>query len=169
MPSQFNGLPTHVLAVHAAVVLVPLAALLGVLFAVPRTRSWSRVPLVLVSLGAAAAVYVARQTGLEFEKVLIAHQVLTAQNPSTDLVRVHAQRAGVLLYATLGYAVLAVLAYLVSRHASSTGMVTTLVAVLMVLGAAGVAFQTYRVGDVGARAVWNPDGTQNFSSTGSGG
>lgn len=169
MPSQFNGLPTHVLALHAAVVMVPLAALLGVLFAVPRTRAWSRVPLVIVAFGAVVAVFVARQTGQQFRNVLIAHQVLTAQSPATALVRVHAQRAGVLLFATVGYAALAILAFFVSRRGSRSGMLTTIVAVLVVLGAAGVAFQTYRVGDVGARAVWNPDGTTNFGSPSTGG
>ncbi len=35
MFDEINGLPTHALALHAAVVLVPLAAALGVLFAIP--------------------------------------------------------------------------------------------------------------------------------------
>ena len=39
MFDEFNGLPLHPLAVHAVVALIPLSALLGVLFAVPRTRS----------------------------------------------------------------------------------------------------------------------------------
>ena len=53
---EIGGLPLHPLAVHAAVVSVPLAALLGILFAVPRTRAWSRIPFALVSIGAAGAV-----------------------------------------------------------------------------------------------------------------
>jgi hypothetical protein len=170
MFNQINGLPTHVLALHAAVVSVPLAALMGVLFAVPRTRSWSRVPLVILAFGAVVAVFVARQTGLAFRQVLIAKQVLTPQSPATSLVHQHAQRANVLLVATLGYAVLAVLAFFVTRPASgSGGILPTIAAVLLVLGAAGVAFQVYRVGDVGARAVWNPTGQVDYGSTGGGG
>lgn len=169
MPSQFNGLPTHVLAVHAAVVLVPLAALLGVLFAVPRTRAWSRLPLLIGSVGGVSAVFVARQTGQQFQRVLIAHQVLSAQSPSTDLVRVHAQRAGVLLFAMVGYAVLAAIAYVLTRGTAPSRAVLTAMSVLIVLGAAGVAFQTYRVGDVGARAVWNPTGQVDYGSTASNG
>ncbi|MBA2717478.1 MAG: hypothetical protein H0U51_10575, partial [Propionibacteriales bacterium] len=42
---------------------------------------------------------------------------------------------------------------------------TTVVSVLLVIAAAGVAFQTYRVGDVGARAVWNPTGEVDYGST----
>lgn len=160
MFSQLNGLPTHALAIHAAVVSVPLAALLGLLFALPRTRAWSRVPLVVVSIAAVAAVFVARQSGKQLQRTL------NLQGPAADLVREHAQRSGVLFTATVGYAVLAVLAFFLSRRDTGFGMLTTLVAVLLVLGAAAVAFQTYRVGDVGARAVWNPTGQVDYGSTG---
>lgn len=158
MFNQINGLPAHVLALHAAVVLVPLAALLGVLFAVPRTRSWARVPLLLVALGAMVAVYFARETGQRFQAVL------QLQGPVRDLVRQHSQRADVLFVATIGYAVLASAAFLVTRRTRSSALVTA-VCVLVVLGAAGVAFQTYRVGDVGTRAVWNPTGQADYGST----
>ncbi|HEY7042644.1 MAG TPA: DUF2231 domain-containing protein, partial [Nocardioidaceae bacterium] len=67
MFDEVHGLPLHPLAVHAAVVSVPLAALLGILFAIPKTRAWSRWPLLLVSLGAVGAVYVAKQSGHELE------------------------------------------------------------------------------------------------------
>lgn len=159
MVNQFNGLPTHVLAVHAAVVLVPLAALLGILFAVPRTRAWSRLPLVLASGTAVVAVFVAKQTGQAFQKVL------NLPSPTSELVQVHAQRAQVLLLAMLGYTLLAALAFVVSRTPTSSSLLVTAVSVLMVLAAAGVAYQTYRVGDVGARAVWNPTGQADYGSS----
>ena len=42
MPNDFNGLPLHPLIVHATVVIIPLAALTVILFAVwPRFRSWA--------------------------------------------------------------------------------------------------------------------------------
>jgi hypothetical protein len=169
MFNQINGLPTHILALHAAVVLVPLAALLGVVFAVPRTRAWSRAPLLIIAVVAVGAVFLARLTGQHFQRVLIAHQVLSAQSPATDLIRVHAQRANVLLYATIGYAALAAVAVFVSRPGTGSGVLTTLVAVVMVLAAAGLTFQVYRVGDIGARAVWNPTGQVDYGSTGGGG
>ena len=52
-----NGLPVHPLVVHAVVVLVPLTALIAVLFLVPRFRRslrWPMVVLALVSLASAA-------------------------------------------------------------------------------------------------------------------
>lgn len=159
MFNQINGLPLHPLALHAAVVLVPLAALLGILFAIPRTRSWSRVPLLIVSVAAVGAVFVAKQSGQALQKVLqLPHQ-------TEQLVHQHAHQANLLFLGTIGYAGLAVLAFLVTRRTAPTGTLVTVAAVLLVLGALGVAFQTYRVGELGARAVWNPTGQMNYGST----
>lgn len=160
MFNEINGLPTHALALHAAVVLVPLAAVLGVLFAVPRTRGWSRVPLLLVSSGSVAAVYVAKETGERLE------EVLQLQGPTHELIERHSEYADLLFWGVIGYAVVAVAAFLVTRRSTRNTPVTTVVAVLVVLGALGVAFQTYRVGDVGARAVWNPTGNVDYSGSG---
>lgn len=158
MFNQIDGLPLHPLALHAAVVFVPLAALLGLLFAIPRARAWSRVPLVIVSLGAVGAVFVAKQSGQALEKVLqLPHQ-------TEQLVHQHAHQANILFIGTIAYAVLAILAFLISRR-GTTSTITTVAAVLLVLGAIGVAFQTYRVGELGARAVWNPTGQMNYGSS----
>ncbi len=109
-------------------------------------------------MGAVAAVYVAKVSGERFE------EVLNLEGPTKDLVELHADRADVLFYATIGYAVLAAAAFLLTRNARSD-LTTTVLAIVLVLGAAGVAFQTYRVGDVGARAVWNPTGDLDYNST----
>lgn len=160
MFNQINGLPLHPLALHAAVVLVPLAALLGLLFALPRTRAWARVPLVLVSLAAVGAVFVAKQSGQALQKFLQS----SLPRQTTTLVHQHGQQANILFLATVGYAVLAVVAFLVTRRGPSTGSLTTVAAVFLVLAALGLAFQTYRVGELGARAVWNPTGQTNYGS-----
>ena len=161
MFDEFNGLPTHALALHAAVVLVPLAAALGILFAVPRTRAWSRVPLLLVSLGAVGAVYVAKESGQKLEEVIYANLGAATQN----LIDQHAGRANVLFNLTIAYAVVAVAAFLLTRTSTRNSLLTIGLSVLLVLGAAGVAFQSYRVGDVGARAVWNPTGDIDYGSS----
>ncbi|MEJ7706922.1 MAG: hypothetical protein WKF82_06310 [Nocardioidaceae bacterium] len=62
MFDEINGLPVHPLAVHAAVVMVPLA-LLGVRFVVPPLRERSRVPLAIVAPLAAVSAFVAKQSG----------------------------------------------------------------------------------------------------------
>lgn len=156
MFNEINGLPTHALALHAAVVLVPLAGVLGVLFAVPRSRAWSRVPLLVVSVGAVVAVYVARESGKRLREVLNLH------GPPQDLITQHAARANVLLILTIGYAVLAVAAFLLTRQSTRNNLTTGVLSVLLVIGAAGITFQTYRVGDLGARALWNPTGTVDY-------
>ncbi len=161
MFSQIHGLPLHPLAVHAAVVFVPLAALLGVLFVVPRTRAWSRIPMLVVSLGAVASVFVARQSGLSFQTALGYGGTVGA------LIDEHRKRANLLLIFVAIFAVIAIAAFLFSRTPDRfSGTLATVVSVALVVGAALVAFQTYRVGDIGSKAVWNPDGTQNYGSLG---
>jgi uncharacterized membrane protein len=164
MFSQVHGLPLHPLAVHATVVFVPLASLLGILFVVPRTRAWSRVPFVLVSLGALASVFVARLSGQKFFEAL--H--IDAQSERVQsLIHKHEHRAGYLLLFTAIFAVVAVVAYVASRDAQKfTGALAAGVCAVVAVVAVVVAFQTYLVGDIGSRAVWNPNGTTNFGSSG---
>ena len=44
MFDKIGDLPLHPLVVHAAVIGIPLAALLALLFAFPKTREWARWP-----------------------------------------------------------------------------------------------------------------------------
>jgi hypothetical protein len=71
VPESVFGLPTHPLVVHAAVVLVPLAAL--ALIAVgwnARWRSKYYLPIMLVSLAGAAGSFLAQQTGGPLKRTL---------------------------------------------------------------------------------------------------
>jgi hypothetical protein len=93
-----DGIPLHPLVVHAVVVLLPLAALGAVVIAV--RRSWRRslgVPVLLLALVGVAAVPLATTTGA---------QLWTALGVNNPLLDVHAQRAGWLLPAALGFFVL---------------------------------------------------------------
>jgi hypothetical protein len=149
---EISGLPLHPLAVHAAVVSVPLAALLGVLFAVPRTRAWARVPLAVVSVGAAGAVFVARQSGKDLEKTI---GLTGGDSPVVALVRTHAGRANVLMVMVVIFAVLAVAAFALSSDPRRfQGTLAVAVCAVVVVASVAIAFQCYRVGDSGARAVW---------------
>ncbi|MBA2559851.1 MAG: hypothetical protein H0V07_08185 [Propionibacteriales bacterium] len=166
MFSQINGLPVHALAVHAAVVLVPLAALLGVLFAVPRTRAWSRLPLPLVALGALGSVFVARQSGQSLKETLGLDR---GGSKVAALVAEHQSRANLLMILVVIFAVIAVAAFVLSRDlAQFNGPIAMAVSALLVLGAIVVGFQTYRVGDIGSRAVWNPEGQVDYGSSSDG-
>jgi predicted MFS family arabinose efflux permease len=159
MFTEIHGLPIHPLAVHAAVVLVPLAALMGVLFAWPRTRAWSRLPLVLVSLAAVLSVFVARESGLKLK------DHLAATGHLKDLVDQHQSRANTLFIIVIIFAVIAIAAYVVSRMANVHQVVSGALSLLLVVGAVGLAVQTYRVGELGSKIVWNPDGNVDFGSS----
>jgi glucan phosphoethanolaminetransferase (alkaline phosphatase superfamily) len=165
MFGEIGDLPVHALAVHAAVVAVPLAALMAVLFVIPRTHKWAQLPLALVSVGALVAVYVARQSGQHLENNLLDRGILTQGSPAKDLVDTHYERAKWLWYIMIAFTIIAVVAYVLSRNAERyRGVVSAVMSVLLIVGAGAVAFQVYRVGDAGAKAVWNPDGTQDYSS-----
>lgn len=165
MFDQFRGLPVHALVIHVVVVLVPLAALLGVLFAVPRTRQWSRLPLLLVSLAALASAVVARQSGLALksanEKRLGKAWLDSDQG---RLVVEHQHRANLLVWMLVGFAVVAVAAYLLSRDPRASSPMLGAAIVLVLVGAVTLGVQVFRVGDIGARAVWNPTGDLDFQS-----
>lgn len=182
-PDTVNDLPLHALAVHGTVVLVPLAALLGLLFAVPRLRRWSHLPLALVALVAAGSVWASVQSG---EALQEAGGIGAAGlgGPVAELVNRHKELAEQLQWLVWAYglvAVVAVVGYRRTATASSeidgdpadrrtgggagrrAGLVVTGLSALLVIGAVAVGVQTFRVGDVGSTAVWNPTGNVDYS------
>lgn len=160
MFSEFNNLPLHALAIHAAVVVGPLTALLAVLFAIPRTRAWARLPLALVSVGAVGAIYVAKESGEKLQPFETGPDI-----SSTPIVSRHAEAADLLWWGVIAFAVVAVVAYLVSGSAERfRGALALAVCVVVVVGSALVAIQTYRVGDLGAEATWNPTGDRDYGT-----
>jgi hypothetical protein len=168
--SSIGDLPLHPLVLHAAVLGLPVTLLLALLFAVPRTRSWARWPLAVAGVGSLGAVYLAKESGQALQRVMLQNEMLGGQ--AADLVVRHSQLADQLFIITLGLAVVTVAsALLVGRvggtpeRRGSRGRDLVLLALLLVL-AAVAAFWVYRVGDLGATAVWNPSGTQNYSISG---
>jgi glucan phosphoethanolaminetransferase (alkaline phosphatase superfamily) len=163
---SFNGLPLHALVLHTVVIAVPLATLLAILFGIPRTRSWARWPLAVVAVGTLAVTYVTRQSGLALEKAL----GIRPGNPVGNLITKHSQLATQLLIIVIVFAVLALASViLVSRKPVRGGGRRALDVVLpLLLIAAGLVMSIWvvRVGDLGARAVWNPEGKTSYSSTG---
>ena len=76
-----NGIPVHPLVVHAAVVLVPLAALFVAAYAVWRGRRWqTRTPALVLALAAAASVQLAAMTG---------DQLKASLHENSSLIRTH--------------------------------------------------------------------------------
>jgi hypothetical protein len=160
---EFHDLPVHILVIHAVVVLVPLSGLLGVLFAIPKTHQWARNAFPLVTLAALAAAFVARQSGLH-----LMHNLDTRGGfgSAQDLLGTHESRGKSLFLLMIGFAVIAVAAWALSRDpARYHGPIAIGVSTLVIVAAIVTGWQVYRVGEIGSKMVWNPDGTFDFSST----
>ena len=183
MPKEINGLPLHPLVVHAVVVLVPLTALIAVLFLVPRFRRSLRWPMVVLALVSLASTFVARQSGLNLKKVLVPPQSAgSPPNPLLDPIDRHQHLANQLWYLMIVFVIVVLIAAYVLRpddelgpfpgrlgdHDDEEGATTldtvirAVVAALVVVGAVAVVVQTVRTGEQGSRAVWNPTGDQDY-------
>lgn len=166
MFDSIGGLPVHALVLHAVVIAVPLAALLALLFAYPRTRNWARWPLAVVAVGTLGATFVAKKSGEALERAL----GIKPGNPVGDLIAKHQHLANQLLILVAVFAVLAVASsFLVSRvdvaPRRKPVAIEVGLPVLLVITGLVMMFQVYRVGDIGSRAVWNPEGSVDYSST----
>jgi hypothetical protein len=158
MFERFGDLPLHVLVIHAAVVVLPVAALTAIAFAVlPRWRWLLRWPALLLGLGSLVLAYVAKESGEAF----------VAAVPTLEkAVEVHQERGDLLFWYCLVFAVIAVVAFLLlggpSALASGKGAKATKSRPLELLTSAAVVvigvlviWQTIRTGDAGAKAVWD--------------
>ena len=168
MFDQIGDMPLHPLVIHVPVLGIPLALLLTLLFAFPRTREWARWPLLVTILGATAATWVAEQSG----EALQARLGITGGNPVGDLVDRHSALASQLFYIMLGFSAITLLNVFLVRTAQAAdgtrkdGKPAAPVRILLVVAMAAVGVVAFiwvaRVGDLGARAVWNPTGTGLF-------
>ncbi|TWD74920.1 hypothetical protein FB561_6355 [Kribbella amoyensis] len=158
MFERFGDLPLHVLVIHAAVVLLPVAALTAIVFAlVPKWRWLLRWPVLLLGLGALVVGFVARQSGKAFVAAIPELQQLVAE---------HQKRGNLLFWFVLAFAVLVVVAVFVlsgpsalatgqgARAARSKPLEWVVSAAVVVIGVL-VVYQTIRTGDSGAKAVWD--------------
>lgn len=155
MPNTIGGLPVHPLVVHAVVVLVPLAVLLLVAALVSRrVRQRAGIATPLLATVALAFVPVAKESGEQLQHRL----------PESDVIRAHAELGDTLLPWMLGVTVTAwALWWLtrrdpVAREGSGNhprrGGAFIAVVVLAAVASIGTAVQVVRIGDTGARAVW---------------
>ncbi len=147
-------MPLHPLVVHAVVVLGPLAALTGLVYAaVPKWRWLLRWPLVVLAVVAAGASVLATQSG---------EALLESRPELAPIVEEHEESGELMRNVALGYAVLSALAAWalggVSALASGKGARETRlgipVAVLLAVGAVALLVTAYLAGDSGAKSVW---------------
>ncbi|MEU8298972.1 DUF2231 domain-containing protein [Micromonospora sp. NPDC048909] len=162
MFEEFMGIPAHPLILHAAVVFVPLLALLAIGYAfIPPIRPHTRWVLGLLALGAPVAALFAKLSGdAFFARLRDAGAVTPDFMPKLEA---HQQFGNLTLYATAGLAVvtLALVWFVAPRAAATTaggvGSSRALTLSLQVLSlvAGGLAlYYVIRTGDSGAKAVW---------------
>ena len=159
---EINGLPLHPLVVHAAVVLAPLAALLGLAYAAREEWRWVlRWPLVVVAVLAVGAVGVSFLSG---RSLLSARSYLNDNPRLHDAIALHRARARWFLGFSVAFGASALFAawalggpsaLLSGRGARVTRARWGLAArILVVAAAVGVLVTAGLTGDAGARAVW---------------
>ncbi len=143
---EINGLPLHALVVHAAVVLGPVSALTGLLYAaVPRWRDLLRWPLAALAAVALGAVWVAYLSG---EDVRDAN---TYGGPLAALLETHEERAEVL---RLSMTAFALASFAAAWWHTRTGVVRTVLGVLVGASALLTLVYVMLTGDAGAQIAW---------------
>jgi hypothetical protein len=148
------GLPAHPLIVHAAVVLLPIAAIgLIVVAAIPRARKLYA-PIVLgVALAATVAVGLAQQSG----------EALQGDVKKTELVEEHTEQGETVLPWAIAVTVMSALVaaepYVRQRVDKPSPRVVTavLVGASLIVGI-GATYTVIDVGHSGAKSVWNDVG-----------
>jgi len=163
MFDTISGLPVHALVVHAVVVLLPLMALVTIAFTVrPKWRPglpWA----ILGNLVVTGAAYTAAESGGNL-------QVRLSVQAGQEIAKDHGDLGSVLPNFAVALLIASVLAYLLvgrtgrARPAGewdeeydaprASGLAVVLAVVLVVGAGAAATVWTFRVGDSGARAVW---------------
>lgn len=148
------GLPAHPLFIHAAVVLVPLLAVAGILYAVwAGARRHVRWTMIVLAVATPGAVFAARESGEAFEE--------SANFQSAQLrakISEHGDFGTTLFLVVLGLALVAlVMAYLVRPAGTdSVGPVAAhwALSALTVVLALAAFYYVFKAGDTGAHMVW---------------
>lgn len=149
MFEEFLDLPLHPLAVHAAVVFVPLLVVVSLAYAlVPRWRSkvgWAAIGLAVI---APISALVSRQSG----NALADRLYSTVEGDLAD----HQNYGTITMWVTIGLGVLTLALVALQRAANTPGWLTIALTVLVVLAAGAAAVYVLLTGDLGSRIHWEP-------------
>ena len=158
MFDKISGLPAHPLFVHGAVVLVPLLAIIAILYAVwAGARRHIRWPMIVLAVATPGAVFAAKESGESFKE--------SPNFQATEIQKTIGQHEGfgnTLFLVVAGLAVLTlVMAFMIATTADGTAAIKAPVAVhwiviaLTVILAAAALFYVFKAGDTGAHLVWS--------------
>jgi hypothetical protein len=159
----WGGLPAHPLFIHVPVVLIPLSVL-GALACTVHPAWFKRygVLLCVVAIVAMSSIFLAMQAGSGLKAII------QPQGQLAHVINEHVQAAHVLAVLFTVFTAVLILTFSAQRIAGEAGptgltAVDRLLAspkaafalkVALVILALASAFFVYRVGDLGARAVW---------------
>ena len=175
-----NGLPAHILLVHAVVVLLPLAAFLLVL-----TTLWEPARRRLAAGNAILSILVV----IIVPVTTSAGEWLERRVPQSEVLHEHTELGDTAIWYAIAIAILAVVVWWRQLEATTatapeteasgaggrlatltrqrtylaprSATVTRAIAVMSVVVALAGSYGTYRIGDSGSKAAW----TRHFSST----
>ncbi|MFI7608597.1 DUF2231 domain-containing protein [Micromonospora sp. NPDC049366] len=156
MFEQIQGLPIHVLVVHAVVVLVPLLALLAVAFvAVPRWRRRLDWAVGILAVIAPVTAWVAVESGEALTDALVARGF---QGPVLDQIFEHSRYGDILFRLVLPLGIVALLLLAVTsghpRVPKLPALVTPILSVAVVALAIASLVYVVLTGHSGAETVW---------------
>lgn len=153
MFDQVNGLPVHILVLHAAVIFVPLLALGAVVyaFAAPwRPKlAWA---VALLGIVAPISTFVAKESG----ETLYDSRISTFSPKGKEILAQHMDYGGMTFWFSLGLGLLAlamVAATFRPERKTPTALNLAFIVLSLVL-AAGSGYYIFKTGDSGATAVW---------------
>jgi hypothetical protein len=158
----YGGLPAHPLFVHVPVILIPVTILAAIVCMV-KTEWFSRygIALAIVSIGAMSSIFLTMQAGAALESAL------HLRGRAAHLISEHSQAAHYLAFIYVVFTAIVIITFAAQRISSGSptglgildralsprGVFTGLRVVLVLLSLAG-ALMVFRVGDLGAKAVW---------------
>ncbi|MEV7227810.1 DUF2231 domain-containing protein [Polymorphospora sp. NPDC051019] len=157
MFDEFMGLPAHPLLVHAAVVFVPLLAVVGIVYGfVPRARTRIGWAAVLLAVAAPVSALFSKISGEALEERLITagygQEIL-------DKVNEHQAYGDLTFWFSLALAIaIGALVFLTTRGERGPHVpawVPTVLAVLVTIFGVVTMIYVYLTGETGAQAVWS--------------
>jgi hypothetical protein len=158
----YGGLPAHPLFVHVPVVLIPVT-IVAAIACMLRVTWFARygIALAVVSIGAMSSIFLTMQAGGALQNAL--H--LTGR--AAHLINEHSQAAHYLAFVYIAFTAVMIITVAAQRisagsptglrpldRALAPGSVFTGLRLLLVALALAAAVMVFRVGDLGAQAVW---------------
>ncbi|MEU8237057.1 DUF2231 domain-containing protein [Actinoplanes missouriensis] len=151
---QVNGLPVHILVLHAAVIFVPLLALGSVVYAVvARWRAKMGWAVAILAVVAPIAAVVTKVSGTELYNRLLGQGM---SGPGKEILDDHMNYGTITMWLSIALGVVSlVLVALTIRAGTRLPRIADIGFAVVIIGlAAATGYYIFETGDSGATAVW---------------